>query len=72
MNSEEYKNGQLTTDFLKRYGMVERLEDDIKNEKKEKQIPAIASAIMYSEFFQSIVKSQNSLGSSWKSRMGGA
>jgi len=72
LNSEEYKNGQLTTDFLKRYGMVERLEDDIKNEKKEKQIPAIASAIMYSEFFQSIVKSQNSVGSSWKSRMGGA
>ena len=72
LNSEEYKNGQLSTDFLKRYGMIERLEEDIKNEKKEKQIPAIASAIMYSEFFQSIIKSQNSVGSSWKSRMDSA
>jgi len=72
LNSEEYKNGQLSTDFLKRYRMVERLEEDIKNEKKEKQIPAIASAIMYSEFFQSIIKSQNSVGSSWKSRMDSA
>jgi len=50
--------------------MIERLEEDLKNEKKEKEIPALASAIMYSEFFQSIVKSQNSVGSSWKSKMG--
>jgi acetyl-CoA/propionyl-CoA carboxylase len=71
LKSDEYKNGQLSTDFLKRFGMIERLEEDLKNQKKEKQIPAIASAIMYSEFFQSIVKSKNSVGSSWKSTMGG-
>ena len=51
--------------------MIERLEEDLKNEKKEKEIPALASAIMYSEFFQSMVKSKNSVGSSWKSTMGG-
>ena len=51
--------------------MIERLEEDLKNEKKEKQIPAIASAIMYSEFFQSMVKSQSSVSSSWKSIIGG-
>jgi len=71
LKTDEYKNGQLSTDFLKRFGMIERLEEDLKNQKKEKQIPAIASAIMYSEFFQSIVKSKNSVGSSWKSTMGG-
>ena len=71
LKSDEYKNGQLSTDFLKRFGMIERLEEDLKNQKKEKQIPAIASAIMYSEFFQSIAKSKNSVGSSWKSTMGG-
>jgi len=71
LNSDEYKNGQLSTDFLKRYGMIERLEKDLKNEKKEKHIPALASAIMYSEFFQSIVKSQNSPSSSWKNTMDG-
>ena len=24
--TEEYKNGQLSTDFLKRYGMIDKLE----------------------------------------------
>ena len=71
LKTDEYKNGQLTTDFLKRFSMIERLEEDLKNEKKEKQIPAIASAIMYSEFFQSMVKSQSSVSSSWKSIIGG-
>jgi len=72
LKTDEYKNGQLSTDFLKRFGIIERLEEDLKSKKKEKEIPAIASAIMYSEFFQSIVKSQNSTGSSWKSRMDSA
>ena len=71
LKTDEYKNGQLSTDFLKRFGMIERLEEDLKNEKKEKEIPALASAIMYSEFFQSMVKSQNSVNSSWKNTMGG-
>ncbi|MDP6858057.1 MAG: acetyl-CoA carboxylase biotin carboxylase subunit, partial [Candidatus Nitrosopelagicus sp.] len=72
LKTDEYKNGQLSTDFLKRFGMIERLEQDLDNDKKEKEIPAIASAIMYSEFFQSIVTSQNSTSSSWKSRMDSA
>ncbi|MDP6857467.1 MAG: biotin carboxylase N-terminal domain-containing protein [Candidatus Nitrosopelagicus sp.] len=72
LKTDEYKNGQLSTDFLKRFGMIERLEEDLDNDKKEKELPAIASAIMYSEFFQSIVKSQNSMDSSWKSRMDSA
>ena len=71
LKTDEYKNGQLSTDFLKRFGMIERLEEDLKNDKKEKEIPAIASAIMYSEFFQSMVKSQNHSSSSWKNTIGG-
>ena len=43
LNSEEYKNGQLTTDFLKRYDMIDRLEKDLAEARKEKLIPAIAS-----------------------------
>ena len=71
LKTDEYKNGELSTDFLKRFGMIERLEEDLKNQKKEKQVPALASAIMYSEFFQSIVKSQNHSNSSWKNTIGG-
>ena len=68
LKTDEYKNGQLSTDFLKRFGIIERLEEDLKNEKKEKHIPALASAIMHSAFFQSIVKSQNSAGLAWKNQ----
>jgi acetyl-CoA/propionyl-CoA carboxylase len=59
LKTDEYKNGQLTTDFLKRYDMINRLKEDIKNEIMEKQLPATAAAIMYSEFFQSKVQSSN-------------
>ncbi len=36
LNSDEYKNGDLTTDFLKRYNMIDRLTEDLKKEKEEK------------------------------------
>ena len=66
LKTDEYKNGQLTTDFLKRYDMINRLKEDIKNEIMEKQLPATAAAIMYSEFFQSKVQSSNGTNSNWK------
>ena len=66
LNTEEYKNGKLTTDFLKRYNIIERLEEDIKNQRNDKQIEAVASAVMYSEFFQSKIKSSNTTSSRWK------
>ena len=69
LKSDEYKNGQLSTDFLKRFDMIDRLEEDIKNKRKEKELPAIAAAIMYSEFFQSKVSSSNTTNQRWKSRM---
>ena len=40
--------------------MIDKLEKDLTAARKEKQIPAIASAIMHSEFYKSKVKSQNS------------
>ena len=66
LKTDEYKNGQLSTDFLKRYDMINRLKEDIKNEIKEKQLPATAAAIMYSEFFHSKVQSSNGTNSNWK------
>ena len=66
LSTEEYKNGKLTTDFLKRYNIIERLEEDIKNQRNDKQIEAVASAVMYSEFFQSKIKSSNTTSSRWK------
>jgi len=42
LNTDEYKNGQLSTDFLKRFGIIDRLKEDLKNQRKDKQLAAIA------------------------------
>jgi len=69
LKTDEYKNGQLSTDFLKRFGIIDRLKEDLKNQRKDKQIAAIAAAVMHSTFFQSRVKSSTVTNPRWKSRM---
>jgi len=69
LKTDEYKNGQLSTDFLKRFGIIDRLKEDLKNQRKDKQLAAIAAAVMHSTFFQSRVKSSNITNPRWKSRM---
>ena len=69
LETEEYKNGELSTNFLKRFGIIDRLKEDLKNQRKDKQIAAIAAAVMHSTFFQSRVKSSNTMNPRWKSRM---
>lgn len=53
LRSQEYINGDLSTDFLKRYGMIDRLSEDIKKDQAERKTAAIAAAIMHSEFYKS-------------------
>ena len=69
LNSEEYKNGDLSTDFLKRYGMIDKLTEDLKKEKDEKSEAAIAAAILHSEYFNSRIQNNSSPGSNWKYKL---
>ncbi len=69
LETDEYKNGELSTDFLKRFGIIDRLKEDLKNQRKDKQLAAIAAAVMHSTFYQSRVKSSTSVNPRWKSRM---
>jgi len=69
LKTEEYKQGNLSTDFLKRYGIIDKLTEDIKSDQKQKQEAAIAGAIMHSEFFRSKVKSSSAPSHRWKSHM---
>ena len=64
LGSKEYKNGNLSTDFLKRYGMVDRLAEDLKKEKELKAEAAVAAAMVYSEHFKSRVQGAGEQG--WK------
>lgn len=69
LNSEEYKKGDLSTDFLKRYGMIDKLTEDLKKEKIEKSEAAIAAAIVHSEYFNSRIQNNPSSSSNWKYKL---
>jgi acetyl-CoA/propionyl-CoA carboxylase len=69
LKTEEYKNGDLSTDFLKRYGILDRLTEDIKADKHANKEAALAAAVIHSEYFKSRVKSTNEDGSRWKSQL---
>ncbi len=52
LQTKEYKNGELSTDFLKRYNIIDKLADDIRAEQGEKRTAALAAAVMYNEYYK--------------------
>lgn len=68
LKTEEYKKGELSTDFLKRYNIIEKLTEDIKAEKSEKKDAALTAAILHSEYFKSRISGPTS-SSNWKSKL---
>ena len=54
LRSEEYQNGSLSTDFLKRYDMINRLKKDIADDVISRADAAAAAAALHSEFLKSI------------------
>ena len=69
LKSEEYKTGKLSTDFLKRFDMIDRLKKDLKADKLEKSDAAIAAAIINSEYFKSRVQTSTTGNSDWKNKL---
>ena len=69
LNSEEYKNGELSTDFLKRYDMIDKLTEDLKQEKENKTEAALAAAIIHSEYFKSQVQNNTNNSANWKNKL---
>jgi acetyl-CoA/propionyl-CoA carboxylase len=69
LKTEEYKRGDLSTDFLKRYGILDRLTEDIKSDKEANKHTAIAAAIIHSEYFKSRVKNATASSQSWKNKL---
>ena len=69
LNSEEYKNGELSTDFLKRYDMIDKLTEDLKQEKENKTEAVLAAAIIHSEYFKSQVQNNSNNSANWKNKL---
>ena len=64
--SPEYIDGNLSTDFLKRHGIIDRLTADLKKEKLEKSKAAVAAAIVYSKYFASRIQKTNN---TWRDKL---
>ncbi len=69
LNSKEFINGELSTDFLKRYKMIERLEEDIKKDKEKNSDAALAAAIIHNEYYKNRVKAGPAINPRWKSQL---
>ncbi len=65
----DIKKGDLSTDFLKRYGILDRLTADIKADKETNKDAALAAAVIHSEYFKSRVKSTTENSTRWKSQL---
>lgn len=64
LKTDEYKNGELSTDFLKRYGIIDRLAKDIESDTISNKDAAVAAAVLHSEFLKSRIQPDS--GKSWR------
>ena len=69
LNSEEYKNGELSTDFLKRYGMIDRLSEDLKKEKEDKVKQLWLQQLFILNTSRVRVQNNNNSSATWKNKL---
>ena len=70
LDSKEFIKGDLSTDFLDRFKILDRLREDMSKEVSEKTDAALAAGIIHSEFLKNKIKTQKDHGVGWKSQPG--
>jgi acetyl-CoA/propionyl-CoA carboxylase len=69
LDSNEFIKGDLSTNFLDRFKILDRLHDDMKSEILHNSEAALAAAVIHSEFLKSRVKSRTSHNIRWKNQL---
>lgn len=69
LTSDEFINGDLSTDFLDRFDILNRLEDNIKNEIASKQDIALAAASLHSMLYNSKISKYHKQNTNWDHQM---
>ncbi len=69
LDSKEFIKGDLSTDFLERFKILDRLRDNIKKGVLNKTDAALAAAIIHSEFLKSRVTPHTGSSIRWKSQL---
>jgi len=69
MNDEHFINGDLSTDYLDRYSIIEKMRKELKTRNSDRQkrlLPAVASAIIQTENVKRPSKRDHSVQNNWK------
>jgi acetyl-CoA/propionyl-CoA carboxylase len=69
MNDEHFINGDLSTDYLDRYSIIEKMKKELKAKNSDRQkrlLPAVASAIIQTEYIKQPSKRDHSVQNAWK------
>ncbi len=69
LKTKEYMEGKLSTDFLARFKVLDKLKSDIKKDMIEKQDAALAAAALYSTYYSSTIKAIPESSTHWKSKL---
>ena len=69
LESKEFIEGQLSTDFLNRFKILDRLKSDLKKDTLSKSDAALAATVIHSEYLKSRVKPNPSQNISWKTQL---
>ncbi|MXY38121.1 MAG: ATP-grasp domain-containing protein [Cenarchaeum sp. SB0662_bin_33] len=62
LNTPEYMDGALSTDFLQRYDIINRHRQDLKRESQELAVPALAAVALKGRHYTSSIKPAKSPG----------
>lgn len=69
LDTKEFISGDLSTDFLERFKIFERLRDDLKKEASTKSEAALAATLIHSEFLKNRIKSHKEHNVRWKAQL---
>ncbi len=69
MNDEHFINGELSTDYLDRFSIIEKMNKELENEsanKLKRVFPAVASALIQTNFIKRNDVQKNPICNNWK------
>ena len=69
LDTKEFISGDLSTDFLERFKILDRLRDDLKKEASQKANAGLAATLIHSEFLKNKIKSRKDHSIRWKTQL---
>jgi acetyl-CoA/propionyl-CoA carboxylase len=69
LDTKEFIAGDLSTDFLERFKILDRLRDDLKREASQKSDAALAATLVHSEFLKNKIRPHKEQSLHWKAKL---